>query len=141
MSAYAREGGGRQGQSLTTRLARTHRRNPNYRHGWWCRYRHRLEARLLRATGLLRRYRAEAPKHAPLAGPRDLAGVGLWVTPTTLYVPRRAWPEAATLIRLARGLGRWLRLWKQHCAAGLRTVVLPVLAVLAAFGLPIGRAP
>lgn len=115
--------------SPVARLGATWRRNPNYRHGRWCRYRLRLEAKLARAERAIARYRAEAPRYAPFAGPHAWPPAGLLLSRRTRYLPRRAWTLAVQLLGQVRFARHWMGLWQARQAAGLPGPV-PILATL-----------
>lgn len=103
--------------------ARTWQRNPNYRHGRWCRYRGRLEWRVARANRRLRSYLSEAPKYAPYRQPGD------WPELPVGLLARRLWKMAGRLIRAVKVAGAYLRDYKRLQEDGIENpapqLVLP----------------
>lgn len=103
--------------------ARTWSRNANYRHGRWCRYRHRLEWRLEQAYRRLRSYLSEAPRYAPHRQSGD------WPRLPAGLLARRLWKTAGRFIRTVKIASAYLRDYRRLQADGIENpasqLVLP----------------
>lgn len=114
---------------------KTWRRNPNYRHGRWSRYRTRLEYRLSRAQVRVRSYLSEAPRFAPYAHLRD------WPTVPLGGLPRRRWLLAVAYLVQVRTIRAWWTAWLRKLQlGGDPETPVPALAVVSLL-FQIGRTP
>jgi hypothetical protein len=124
-----------QSSSCRPAWTRTWRRNPNYRHGHWCRYRTRLEFRLARAQRRVRSYLSEAPKHAPFVQP------DAWATFPPGVLPRRLWADAWAYLRQTREIAVWWGAWLRKLHVDLTpSRPLAVMAFLSTL-FQIGQSP
>jgi len=121
------------GQPLPGGLARTWRRNANYRHGWWCRYRRRTEHRLHRAQRRVIAYVSQRPWYLPAAPDYPDLPAG--------YLPRRLWTAAVAYIHRARACVSEA-IQAVHAATPQRPQLIPDYpAVLAVMIAAIGKSP
>lgn len=102
-------------------LGRTWRRNANFRHGRWSRYRQfSLERRISSVIRQIREFSRQLPWYASF-GPKswpNLEELVIWVAPGRIFLPRKHWRRAVELLRefyeeIRPRLRAWAHAWRE----------------------------